>query len=157
MSLAFAAAMPHPQAMPDIRFIAHGSPDYQASVVLRRAILRTPLGLDFTAGQLAAEQNDLHIGAYEGDRLTGVCILTPYEAAGFKLRQMAVSETARGSGTGAALLKAAESTAREKGGVRIVLEARQTARGFYERFGYKAYGGEFIQVTIPHIMMDKTL
>ncbi len=37
-----------------VRRIPHGSADYAAAVNLRRAVLRTPLGLDFTSAQLAA-------------------------------------------------------------------------------------------------------
>lgn len=142
---------------PDIRRLTFASPAYDAAVRLRRAVLRAPLGLDFAQEQLAAEDTDIHLGAFDGETLIGVCILTPYQPGIFKLRQMAVSDAARGTGTGAALLKAAEDASREAGGTRLVLEARLTARGFYERYGYKAFGDEFVQVTLPHISMDKSI
>jgi predicted GNAT family N-acyltransferase len=38
---------------------------------------------------------------------------------------------------------------------KIVLHARKAAVGFYRKLGYKIASGEFIEVTIPHFMMEK--
>ena len=40
---------------------------------------------------------------------------------------------------------------------RLVLHARATAVGFYERLGYRIEGPEFCEVTIPHYPMGKSL
>jgi predicted GNAT family N-acyltransferase len=29
--------------------------------------------------------------------------------------------------------------------------------GFYEKFGYKIIGTEFIEITVPHFQMEKSL
>ena len=137
--------------------IAFASPDYAAAVALRRAVLRAPLGLDFTVEQLAAEHGDLHLGAFDSGALVGVVILTPCEDGVFKLRQMAVSDAARGQGVGARLLVFAETEALRRGGVRIMLEARLTAQAFYARHGYEPRGEVFTQVTLPHILMTKAI
>jgi predicted GNAT family N-acyltransferase len=137
--------------------IAFASPDYAAAVALRRAVLRAPLGLDFTREQLATEYGDLHLGAFDEGALAGVVILTPHDERAFKLRQMAVSDAARGQGVGARLLLAAETEARRRGGVRIVLEARLTAQAFYARYSYAPQGEVFTQVTLPHILMTKAI
>ena len=39
----------------------------------------------------------------------------------------------------------------------MVLHARETAVGFYEKLGYKTSGDKFIEVTIPHFPMQKEL
>jgi predicted GNAT family N-acyltransferase len=39
----------------------------------------------------------------------------------------------------------------------MVMNARKTAVGFYEKLGYNAKGDEFEEVTIPHFLMEKTL
>ncbi len=140
-----------------VRLAPHASPDYQAAVALRRAVLRTPLGLDFTPDQLAAETADTHLVAFDGDTLVGAVVMTPYGNDTVKLRQMAVSPNTQGQGVGAALLKAFEAHAREAGLTGITLAARVTAQGFYERNGYAAEGGVFEEVTIPHIKMTKLL
>ena len=140
-----------------IRPIRHGSADYAAAVNLRRARLRTPLGLDFTSAQLASEAGDIHIAAFEGDVLVGTLILSPYDGHTLKLRQMAVDASIQGQGIGRELLNAAEAATRSDGKRRIILAARLTAQPFYIRNGYRAVGTVFEEVTIPHIMMEKTL
>ena len=140
-----------------VRLAPHASPDYQAAVALRRFVLRTPLGLDFTPEQLAAEATDTHFVAFDGDGLVGAVVMTPYSAETAKLRQMAVSPDAQGQGVGAALLQAFEAHARAAGLTGITLAARVTAQKFYERNGYAVEGDVFEEVTLPHIRMTKAL
>lgn len=141
----------------DIRTTAHGTPDYDAAVILRRAVLRTPLGLDFSPQDLAREAGDTHFTAWHEGRLAGTVVMTPYAAGKVKLRQMAVSEAVRGEHVGARLLAAFEAHARAHGISEIVLAARTTAQGFYARYGYETDDEVFSEVTIPHIRMWKRL
>ena len=140
-----------------IRSIPHGSADYAVAVNLRRAILRTPLGLDFTSAQLAAESGDTHLAAFVDGELVGTVLLSPYDDQTLKLRQMAVDDAIQGQGVGAQLLSAAEACARDAGKTRITLAARITARPFYARHGYMTVGDVFEEVTLPHISMQKIL
>lgn len=140
-----------------IRPIRHGSADYAAAVNLRRAYLRTPLGLNFTSAQLAAEAGDIHLAAFEDNELVGTVILSPYDDNTLKLRQMAVDDALQGQGIGGQLLKAAEAEALADNKTRIILAARVTAQPFYARNGYRPAGDVFEEVTIPHIMMEKAL
>jgi predicted GNAT family N-acyltransferase len=137
--------------------IIHGSADYAAAVNMRRAILRMPLGLDFTSTQLAAEVGDIHLAAFESDELVGTVLLSSYDDQTMKLRQMAVDDAVQGQGIGAQLLAAAEAETRAAGKTRITLAARVTAQPFYARNGYTAMGDVFVEVTLPHIVMQKTL
>lgn len=141
----------------DIQTVAYGTPGHDDAVALRRAILRTPLGLDFSAEDLAREASDTHFVAFYEGRLVGTVVLTPYEAGKVKLRQMAVDESLRGEHIGAQLLAAFEAHARAAGIAEIVLAARQTAQGFYARYGYETDGVVFSEVTIPHVKMWKRL
>jgi predicted GNAT family N-acyltransferase len=140
-----------------VRLAPHASPDYDDAVTLRRAVLRAPLGLDFTPEQLADEAADTHFVAFDGVHVVGAVVMTPYSATIAKLRQMAVSSDAQGQGVGATLLKAFEAHARAQGLTGITLAARVTAQGFYARNGYAAEGDIFEEVTIPHIKMTKAL
>ncbi len=140
-----------------IKQIAHGSAAYAAAINLRRAILRTPLGLDFTSAQLAAEVTDTQLGVFSDNELVATAVLTPYDASTIKLRQMAVSDEVQGQNIGSQLLTSAEQKAREMGHTQIVLAARVTAQTFYEKNGYTPEGGIFTEVTIPHIQMRKVL
>ncbi len=134
-----------------------GEPGWVEALVLRRAVLRTPLGLDYSPADIVAESGDTLFAAYEGQRLVGVVMLRPDGADSVKLRQMAVSEDSRGQRIGEQLVAAFEARARELGVHHIGLAARKTAIGFYERLGYACDGEEFIEVTIPHRHMSKAL
>ncbi len=39
----------------------------------------------------------------------------------------------------------------------MIMHARKTAVGFYEKLGYKVTGKEFVEITIPHVVMEKKL
>lgn len=140
-----------------MKFIDHGSPEYKAMVDLRMEILRKPLGLSFTEEELAKEKNDILLGAFEDDKLVACCMLTKISDETCKLRQMAVSQKMQRNGIGAALMHFAENVARDAGYRSMIMNARKTAQGFYEKLGYKADGKEFIEVTIPHYEMRKNI
>ena len=137
--------------------IDYGSNRYRELVAFRRRILRTPLGLDFTAGQLAAERADIHIAAYLQGELGGCVILTDVDGSILKLRQMAVHPDYQGRGLGVRILAFAERLAAERGYRDVVLHARESAVRFYDRAGYTVTGEVFTEVTIPHRRMVKRL
>jgi N-acetylglutamate synthase-like GNAT family acetyltransferase len=137
--------------------IEHGSPRYQQMVQLRDEVLRKPLGLTFSPEQLDAEKNDILIGAFEDGRILGCCILTPINQDTIKLRQMAVSKKQQHKGIGYSIMQFAENLARDKGFKLITMNARDTAIGFYQKMGYQVVGDEFIEVTVPHHVMQKRL
>ncbi|MFJ9828428.1 GNAT family N-acetyltransferase [Streptomyces sp. NPDC101160] len=73
------------------------------------------------------------------------------------LGRLAVSKAARGLGVGAALVRAIEDAARERGLAAVDLHAQTQALGFYERLGYAAYGPEFPDAGMPHRAMRRVL
>ncbi|WP_304454249.1 GNAT family N-acetyltransferase [Nocardiopsis sp. YSL2] len=73
------------------------------------------------------------------------------------LGRLAVLPKGRGAGTGAALVKAVEERARERGFSSVELHAQTHALGFYERLGYTAHGEEFLDAGIPHLHMVRRL
>lgn len=139
------------------RVAAFGSPLHAAAVELRRRELRLPLRLDFTAEELAEEEDDLHIVGEEEGALVACLVLTPAGVDTVKLRQMAVEPSRRGRGFGSKLVAFAEREAAALGAERIVLHAREHAVEFYERLGYAIEGEPFVEVTIPHRRMSKRL
>ena len=74
-----------------------------------------------------------------------------------KIERMAVIDDVRGQGVGRALLEFLEAEARRRGATKLTLHAQVRARGFYERAGYSASGGNFDDGTgIPHVSMEKS-
>jgi len=140
-----------------LKLIDHGSPDYQQMVRLRTDMLRKPLGLHFEPEELEKEKEDVLIGAFEDDRILGCCLLTKMDNETVRLRQMAVPNNLQGKGIGRALMIFAENIARDLGYKTLVMHARKTAIGFYEKLGYHTAGIEFLEITIPHFIMEKRL
>jgi predicted GNAT family N-acyltransferase len=140
-----------------LRIIDHGSPEYDQMVALRMEILRKPLGLSFTSGELELERGDILLGAFDEDRLLACCLLTRQDASTCRLRQMAVVNSLQGRGLGASLLHFAENVAKDRGFRELVMHARRTAVGFYEKQGYRTSGPEFEEVSLPHLLMRKPL
>jgi GNAT superfamily N-acetyltransferase len=140
-----------------IREVAHDSAAYRATVDLRNAILRNPLGLHFSDEELAAEKDSRHFACYRGDRLVGCLVLRPIAGGDVRMRQVAVAAELQGRGIGTALVEYAEEMARQIGYRRMVLHARETAAPFYEKLGYSRIGEGFVEVTIPHWAMEKCL
>ncbi|HTI09005.1 MAG TPA: GNAT family N-acetyltransferase [Puia sp.] len=141
-----------------LRIIDHGTKEYQQMVNLRNEILRKPLGLALLAEELEKEKEDVLMGAFEDDdRLLGCCLLTRMDPSTIRLRQMAVPNSMQGKGIGRALMVFAENIARDLGYKRLTMHARKTALGFYQKLGYQVTGDEFLEVTIPHFIMEKVL
>lgn len=140
-----------------LKIIDHGSKEYQQMVDLRNQILRKPLGLQFTDDELEREKEDMLIAAFEDEQMLGCCLLTKTDKDTVRLRQMAVKTGLQGKGIGRVLMEFCENLARDRGMKRLVMHARKTAIGFYEKLGYKVVGDEFEEVTIPHHVMEKEL
>lgn len=140
-----------------IKQIDHGSKEYEQMVKLRNEILRRPLNLSFAVEELEKEKEDFLIGAFEEDKMLGCCLLTAVDKNCVRLRQMAVQNNLQGKGIGASLLIYAENVSRDAGYGKIIMHARKTAVGFYEKLGYNIVGKEFIEVSIPHFLMEKKL
>ena len=80
---------------------------------------------------------------------------TPTEA---QVRYMAVEPGFDGRGFGGRILAGLESAGSELGASRVVLNARELARRFYERHGYTAVGpADTMFGSVVHYRMEKQL
>jgi GNAT superfamily N-acetyltransferase len=140
-----------------LKIIDHGSNEYRQMVKLRDDILRKPLGLGFAPYELEKEKDNMLIGAFEDDDMLGCCMLVEENPGMVRLRQMAVLNDLQGKGIGRALMHFAENLARDRGYKIISMHARKNAIGFYEKMGYKVSSPEFMEITIPHYVMEKQL
>ncbi|MGY1603722.1 GNAT family N-acetyltransferase [Geodermatophilus sp. SYSU D00815] len=71
--------------------------------------------------------------------------------------RMAADPAVRGQGHGAAVLDVLHREAARRGLPEVELHAQVTARGFYERAGYRAVGEEYLEAGIRHVTMRKQL
>ncbi|HTB25450.1 MAG TPA: GNAT family N-acetyltransferase [Puia sp.] len=140
-----------------LKQIDYGTPEYDTMLRLRYDLLRKPLGLSFDPKELEKEKDDVLIGAFEDEKMLGCCLLTRIDSKTLRLRQMAVYNNLQGKGVGRALMIFAENIARDMGYEILMMHARVTAIGFYEKLGYVKKDGQFIEITIPHVIMEKRL
>lgn len=140
-----------------LKIIDHGTVEYKQMVKMRDDILRKPLGLGFTEEELESEKDNMLIAAFEDERMLACCMLVEEQPGTIRLRQMAVLNALQGKGIGRALMNFAENLARDRGYKIMRMHARANAIGFYEKVGYKVKGDQFMEITIPHYVMEKEL
>ena len=103
--------------------------------------------LDATAVHLLATRDGRAIGTAR--------LLIDGESA--KIGRVALLPEARGTGAGAALMRAALDELRARGVRTAKLGAQTHAIGFYEKLGFTAYGPEYDDAGIPHRDMSLAL
>jgi GNAT superfamily N-acetyltransferase len=127
---------------------------------LRRAVLRE--GRDEPANSHPADDDEstVHLAARDADGVVVGCVTLVRDARSVDgidvpvhLVLMAVDPTFQGVGVGALLLTEAQRVCRDRGDG-IWAAARVSALGFYERFGFRATGDEFVgAMHLPHRMV----
>jgi predicted GNAT family N-acyltransferase len=141
----------------EFREIIFGSPQYEQEVKLRQKILRTPLGLDLAEENLDTEDLQLHFGLFENEELKACVLIQPYKDTHVKLRQMAVADDTQGKGYGSIMIQEVETYLKSIGFDEIILHARKSATGFYEKLGYVTFDNGFTEVGIAHFKMKKAI
>ena len=105
------------------------------------------------------DEKALHVVLY----LDGVAAATgrafpeEHDPTVWHLGRIAVRKNYRGQGLGLAVVRALESAAEKEGGRTIELSAQTQAQRFYEKAGYTARGGVYLDEHCPHIKMIKCL
>ena len=114
------------------------------------------LEIDEHDGDPAKVKTARHVlGEVEGRAVaTGRLILHPDENRNGHIGRVAVLAEERGRGYGSSLMEALHTLARERGLAGITLASQLHAIGFYEKLGYVAKGGVFLEAGIEHRWMD---
>jgi predicted GNAT family N-acyltransferase len=141
--------------------------DVAASYRIRAEVFVAEQGVPVDLERDAADDAADHLLAYDGEQPVGAGRLV-VEPPGFEgadpalgpvghLGRLAVLAGRRGSGVGAALVRAVEDQARARGLALVALSSQTYAVPFYERLGYTAHGPEFDDAGIPHRWMRRLL
>ncbi|HAS54218.1 MAG TPA: GNAT family N-acetyltransferase [Nitrospiraceae bacterium] len=139
------------------RRISVHDPEYAGEKELRHRVLRRPLELALSEEDLRGEASQVHIVAQDDAGKVVGCLLVLFSDERAKVRQLAVDAAYQGRSVGRTLMQLAEEAVRERHIGTVMLHARVTARGFFERAGYAAVSDVFTEVTIPHVAMEKRL
>ena len=137
--------------------ITSSSPKYQAVFELRDAMLRRPLGMWLKNDNLERDHIDTIMIAEHNEQVIACLMLQDKGEGVVQLRQMAVAADWQGKGVGRQLVVAAEKLSHERGFSTMMMHARKVALGFYSSMGYAVSGNEFMEVGIPHYLMEKSI
>lgn len=129
---------------------------------IRQKMLRPGLPIETCYFDNDNEEMTIHLGAYIDDELASVASFyfernSQFEDEyQFQLRGMATLNPYQGKGLSSALLRTAFPLI-ERNHVRMLwCHARTSAKGFYEKVGFKSVGEEFdIEGVGPHYLMLK--
>lgn len=139
-----------------LKLIEYNSKDHNNMIRLRNDVLRIPLGLTFSIDEKHLEKDCFLIGAFEEDIIVGCCLLSKIDNTTLQLRQMAINNEFQRKGIGYIIVQYAEKIAKENNYTTIIMHARSTAISFYKKLDYAVLGDEFIEIGIPHYIMQKT-
>ena len=144
--------------MPEVTAIEVVEVPAEATHALRREVLRggnPDSDVNFPEDHVAGA---FHLGARAGDgTLLGVASFSPRDTdhrpgrSAYQLRGMAVVEAQQGLGVGRRLLGEAADRLRKLGVEVLWANGRDSALGFYERWGMEVVGDGFVNPAgIPH-------
>lgn len=141
----------------EIRQINYGSAEYEESLRIRDEIFRKPWGLSIYDDDNSADAKDVLFAAFDGAEMVGMTFLQTENPQTARIRSVITIPRARGVGLGKKLMDKAEELAFEMGFHRLVLRARVSALGFYEKLGYRTVGEIYEYRRVPHVEMEKLI
>ena len=126
------------------------------ALALREQVFCVEQGVALAADRDGLDDIATQIVAVESGHVVGTCRVLVDGDVG-RLGRMAVEASARGRGLGAAILAAAEQSARDAGARLMRLHAQRYIEDLYAAAGYAAYGEPFVEEGIAHVAMEKRL
>lgn len=131
--------------------------EWQAYYQLRWQVLRAPWQQPFGSEQDELEAQSMHLMLVADGEIAAIGRLHSLDSCTAQVRYMAVADAWHGQGAGAIILQGLEQQATALGIKAIVLNARESAIGFYEKQGYRRLAAAPSQFGINHQRMQKTL
>lgn len=123
---------------------------------LRRVVFIEEQGVPETDEIDDKDGEAVHLLATDAGQPVGSARLLLSGSTG-KIGRVCVLPTHRGTGLGAALIRAALAELRARGMTTAKLGSQTHAIGFYERLGFTATGPEYMDAGIAHRDMTRTL
>lgn len=130
--------------------------DFAACLAIRRKVFVEEQSVPEDLECDAADATAVHLLATLDGRPVGTARLLIDGPEG-KIGRVAILPDCRGTGAGAALMRAALDELRARGVTTARLGAQTHALGFYEKLGFTAYGPIYDDAGIPHRDMSRLL
>ena len=131
--------------------------DYTPSKLVRKEVFVSEQGYPESEEFDSHDESCAHLVIFDGNKpvATGRIFMIENDTA--KLGRIAVLKDYRGFHLGAQLMNELISRAVEMKAKSIYVSAQSYAVPFYEKFGLKAYGNEYLDIHIPHFDMKADL
>jgi predicted GNAT family N-acyltransferase len=130
--------------------------EIEQALALREQVFCVEHGVALEADRDGLDDEAIQVVAIEAGRVVGTCRVLVDGGVG-RLGRMAVARAVRGRGVGAAILAAAEQSARDAGARQMRLHAQRYVEDMYMAAGYTPFGEPFVEEGIPHVSMEKPL
>jgi predicted GNAT family N-acyltransferase len=142
-----------------VELISYNSQEYQQACQLRYELFFAEHGLPWNAVQDERQANYFHAAILKQNSVVGYGQLVPQDNRIYQIRQMVVKPDNQGQNFGSRILLFLMEQAQQEGAIALTLNARTTAIGFYQKFGFQTHGKRFPSSTtgILHITMNRKL
>ncbi|MCL2055848.1 MAG: GNAT family N-acetyltransferase [Oscillospiraceae bacterium] len=144
--------------MPATKLYPPGS-DLTDAYAVRTAVFVNEQGFSAEIEIDDTDPSAYHIVMFDGAKpvATGRVFPENSDKQTYHIGRVAVLKKYRGRGIGIKLMAKLEECAKSLGGTRTVLGSQMQAKQFYEKLGYAAFGGQYMDEHCPHINMGKNL
>lgn len=139
------------------RTVPFGSPEYGEALRIREEVMRRPLGLCLSEEDLKGEETRIHIAGYAGAEQVCGCSLNMVHKRLALIAFFYVRPEYQGQGCGRGMMRFIEAYAAASGVGRLYAEARESARGFYEKCGFRKSGKAYVDTGLRHQDMKKDI
>lgn len=125
---------------------------------VRKLVFQKEQGIDKRLDFDGKDEALYHIVAYYNDNPIGTTrIQYLNNGKSAKIERTAVLQNYRGYGVGKQIIKYTIDYLKEKRIEKVILNAQEHAKGFYEKLGFKQEGEIFKEAGLPHVRMHKEL
>lgn len=107
--------------------------------------------------EMDEDNHGYHFGAFENNAVVGVVSLFKHGDDDWQFRKFAVVADVQKKGVGTQLLNYITAFVVRENGSRLWCNARLSATGFYQKFGFTKTGNEFHKNGFDYIIMQKSL
>ncbi|MBB5395882.1 GNAT family N-acetyltransferase [Mucilaginibacter sp. AK015] len=107
--------------------------------------------------EMDEDNHGYHFGAFENNALVGVVSLFKHSDDDWQFRKFAVVADVQKKGIGTQLLNYITTFVVRENGTRLWCNARLSATGFYQKFGFTKTGSEFHKNGFDYLIMQKSL
>lgn len=144
-----------------LKFVEYGSPEYHQATQLRYRLFYQEHNIPLASILDSKEKRNRHlvITANPDNKVLAYGQLVQNSLEECQIHQMVVEPEYQGKGLGKLILQTLITKTIQQGASSLVLNARITKVGFYQKFGFKTIGEVFASLStgVPHIKMQKDI